>query len=115
MADAQIYFAYGSNLCAQQMARRCPDSANPKRATLADHDWLINQRGVATVEPFTGSAVHGVVWQLSDRDLAALDRAEGVPARYRRTDSQLRPRTVRRGPGCTSTIAPNLGLPGPDT
>ncbi len=84
MGDGHIYFAYGSNLCAQQMARRCPDAADPKRATLADHDWLINQRGVATVEPFTGSAVHGVVWQLSDRDLATLDRAEGVPARYRR-------------------------------
>ena len=51
---------------------------------LADHDWLINQRGVATVEPFDGAEVHGVVWQLSDHDLATLDSAEGVPSRYRR-------------------------------
>jgi phage replication-related protein YjqB (UPF0714/DUF867 family) len=51
---------------------------------LADHDWLINQRGVATVEPFGGNQVHGVLWQLSDVDLAALDSAEGVPVRYRR-------------------------------
>jgi phage replication-related protein YjqB (UPF0714/DUF867 family) len=51
---------------------------------LADHDWLINERGVATVEPFDGSQVHGVVWQLTDRDLATLDSAEGVPVRYRR-------------------------------
>ncbi|OBK90926.1 poly-gamma-glutamate hydrolase family protein [Mycolicibacter sinensis] len=79
-----IYFAYGSNLCVQQMARRCPEASDPRPATLADHDWLINQRGVATVEPFPGSRVHGVLWRVSARDLAALDSAEGVPVRYRR-------------------------------
>lgn len=78
------YFAYGSNLCAQQMARRCPDATDARPATLADHDWLINQRGVATVEPFPGSRVHGVLWRISDHDLTTLDSAEGVPVRYRR-------------------------------
>lgn len=78
------YFAYGSNLCVQQMARRCPEAADPRPATLADHDWLINERGVATVEPFAGSTVHGVLWWLSDHDLNTLDSAEGVPVRYRR-------------------------------
>lgn len=78
------YFAYGSNLCVRQMARRCPGAADPRPATLADHDWLINERGVATVEQFDGSQVHGVVWQLTDTDLATLDSAEGVPVRYRR-------------------------------
>jgi phage replication-related protein YjqB (UPF0714/DUF867 family) len=78
------YFAYGSNLCVRQMAQRCPDAADPRPAVLADHDWLINQRGVATVEPFDGNQVHGVLWQISDGDLATLDSAEGVPVRYRR-------------------------------
>ena len=78
------YFAYGSNLCVRQMALRCPDAADPRPAVLADHDWLINQRGVATVEPLTGSQVHGVLWHVSEHDLAALDSAEGVPVRYRR-------------------------------
>jgi len=78
------YFAYGSNLCVHQMARRCPGASEPRPATLADHDWLINERGVATVEPFAGSRVHGVLWSLSDQDLATLDSAEGVPVRYRR-------------------------------
>ena len=78
------YFAYGSNLCVTQMARRCPGAADPRPAVLADHDWLINERGVATVEPFTGSTVHGVLWRVTDHDLAALDNAEGVPVRYRR-------------------------------
>ncbi|MGY4648702.1 phage replication-related protein YjqB (UPF0714/DUF867 family)/gamma-glutamylcyclotransferase (GGCT)/AIG2-like uncharacterized protein YtfP [Mycobacterium sp. URHB0021] len=78
------YFAYGSNICVRQMARRCPDAVDPRPATLADHGWLINQRGVATVEPFDGSQVHGVLWQVTDDDLATLDSAEGVPSRYRR-------------------------------
>lgn len=84
MSGAHEYFAYGSNLCAQQMAARCPGAHNPRPAVLPDHDWLINERGVATVEPFPGSAVHGVLWHLTDADLAILDRAEGVPTRYRR-------------------------------
>jgi phage replication-related protein YjqB (UPF0714/DUF867 family)/gamma-glutamylcyclotransferase (GGCT)/AIG2-like uncharacterized protein YtfP len=78
------YFAYGSNLCVGQMAQRCRDATNPRAAILGDHDWLINQRGVATVEPFIGNHVHGVIWQISDDDLATLDSAEGVPVRYRR-------------------------------
>jgi phage replication-related protein YjqB (UPF0714/DUF867 family)/gamma-glutamylcyclotransferase (GGCT)/AIG2-like uncharacterized protein YtfP len=80
----QSYFAYGSNLSVEQMAHRCPDAVDPRLATLADHDWLINERGVATVEPWDGGEVHGILWQVSDDDLAALDRAEGVPERYRR-------------------------------
>lgn len=78
------YFAYGSNLCVTQMAARCPGAVDPQPARLDGHDWLINERGVATVEPLDGSQVHGVLWQLTDRDLAALDSAEGVPVRYRR-------------------------------
>lgn len=80
----QPYFAYGSNLDVTQMARRCPDATDPRPATLVDHDWLINERGVATVEPFDGGQVHGILWQVSDDDLETLDRAEGVPVRYRR-------------------------------
>lgn len=78
------YFAYGSNLCVRQMAHRCPGAADPRPARLADHNWLINQRGVATVKRFGGSIVHGVLWRVTDHDLAALDSAEGVPVRYRR-------------------------------
>lgn len=68
------------------MAQRCPDAAHPRPAVLADHDWLINERGVATVEPLAGNQVYGVVWRISDGDLATLDSAEGVPVRYRRDE-----------------------------
>jgi phage replication-related protein YjqB (UPF0714/DUF867 family)/gamma-glutamylcyclotransferase (GGCT)/AIG2-like uncharacterized protein YtfP len=110
MSDRHMYFAYGSNLCAQQMAQRCPDAIDPRRATLADHDWLINERGVATVEPFTGSEVHGVVWQLSDRDLATLDSAEGVPVRYRRDRLTVR---TEDGPSAAWVYIDHRVEPGP--
>lgn len=78
------YFAYGSNLCVTQMARRCPGAIDPRPARLDGHTWLINQRGVATIEPLGAAHVHGVLWQVTEHDLAALDMAEGVPVRYRR-------------------------------
>jgi len=81
----QRYFAYGSNMATTQMRERCPSAANPLPAVLADHDWLINDRGVATIEPAAGRSVHGVVWELAVCDLVALDRFEGAPRRYART------------------------------
>ncbi|MDZ4269661.1 MAG: poly-gamma-glutamate hydrolase family protein [Mycobacterium sp.] len=110
MHARHFYFAYGSNLCVRQMAQRCPDATDPRRATLADHDWLINERGVATVEPFTGSVVHGVVWQLSDRDLATLDSAEGVPVRYRRDRLTVR---TDEGPAPAWVYIDHRAEPGP--
>ncbi|MGZ8801571.1 MAG: poly-gamma-glutamate hydrolase family protein [Mycobacterium sp.] len=110
MASRHIYFAYGSNLCAQQMAQRCPDAVDPQPATLADHGWLINERGVATVEPFAGSEVHGVVWHLSDHDLAMLDSAEGVPVRYRRNRLTVR---TEAGPSTAWVYIDHRVEPGP--
>ena len=103
MAGKHSYFAYGSNLCVRQMAQRCPDASDPRRATLSDHDWLINERGVATVERFAGAEVHGVIWQLSDHDLATLDSAEGVPVRYRRDEL-----TVHTDTGPAAAWGPGL-------
>lgn len=78
------YFAYGSNLSSERLRGRCRGASRPRPAVLGGHVWLINERGVATIEPAAGHEVHGVVWDLTDADLAALDLAEGVPDRYRR-------------------------------
>src|SRR6476469_5953246 len=34
LASSHSYFAYGSNLCVHQMARRCPNATDPRPATL---------------------------------------------------------------------------------
>ena len=105
-----LYFAYGSNLCGKQMARRCPDATDPRPAVLSDHDWLINQRGVATVEPLAGNQVHGVLWQISDGDLATLDSAEGVPVRYRRDRLTVH---THHGPSPAWVYIDHRVIPGP--
>lgn len=66
----------------RQMSVRCPDSALGPATLLHNHQFRINQFGVATVIPSPGSVVHGVLWEISDRDLGNLDRYEGVPSFY---------------------------------
>lgn len=77
MKDFSIYFAYGSNLLADQMAERCPDSLPCASATLEGWKWLINLRGVATIAP-ASDVVYGAVYCISKNDESALDLCEGV-------------------------------------
>lgn len=78
-----LYFAYGSNLNPDQMRHRCPAHKVVGMAALHEHrlafpltshDW---GGGVAGVVPAHGSTVWGIVYELSDEDLASLDRYEG--------------------------------------
>lgn len=86
------YFAYGSNLDPVQMKRRCPGSEALGRAVLPGYrlcypvsshsDW---GGGVAGIEPAAGHDVHGVVYRVTDGDLAALDEYEAIDiGMYRR-------------------------------
>lgn len=77
------YFAYGSNLNPEQMALRCPGHRVVGLAALRDHrlafpltshDW---GGGVASLVVAHGENAWGVVYDLTDEDLAALDRYEG--------------------------------------
>lgn len=78
-----LYFAYGSNLNAEQMQHRCPGHAVVGMGALRDHrlvfpvtshDW---GGGVAGVVPSHGAAVWGMVYELTDEHIATLDRYEG--------------------------------------
>ena len=80
------YFAYGSNMDVRQMAVRCPAAVILGLASLPAHAFLINTRGVATVIPAHNKAVHGVLWEISPRDEARLDRYEGVASGLYRKD-----------------------------
>lgn len=77
-----LYFAFGSNLDPEQMQRRCPDSRVVGLAALRDHrlsfpltshDW---GGGVAGVQTAHGSTVWGVLYEVTEADLASLDRYE---------------------------------------
>ncbi|MEX0652931.1 MAG: gamma-glutamylcyclotransferase family protein [Phycisphaeraceae bacterium] len=78
------YFAYGSNLDPVQMRGRCPGSAPLGRAVLRGHRLVFPRPcaswggGVAGIEVDGGAVVEGVVYHVTDADLASLDRYEGV-------------------------------------
>jgi len=76
-----LYFAYGSNLHFQQMAKRCPESRYIGHAYLFEYRWQINQRGYANVVRSNGDVVEGLVFSLSKKDEERLDRNEGVSRR----------------------------------
>lgn len=79
-----LYAAYASNLDPAQMARRCPHS--PLQTT----GWLVGWRltfggedlsfegALATIVEESGSTVFVAVYDITDEDIDALDRWEGV-------------------------------------
>ncbi|KAM3515430.1 hypothetical protein MY11210_000992 [Beauveria gryllotalpidicola] len=73
-----LYFAYGSNIHASQMAERCPRSLFVGAASLPGHRWQINERGVANIVEAPNHRVEGLVYLVDREDEKALDRSEGV-------------------------------------
>jgi hypothetical protein len=73
-----LYFAYGANMNASAMARRCPRSKALGPARLMRHRLAVMREGWLTAARDPRSAVHGVLWDLALADVAALDRYEGL-------------------------------------
>ena len=76
--DTHLYFAYGSNMDEEQMNGRCPGARKVGIAKLNAYRFIINSRGVASVVPDRKHTVHGVLWEISGDNAAALDSYEGV-------------------------------------
>src|SRR5262249_60569565 len=73
-----LHFAYGSNMDAAAMRRRCPGAEPLGPARLHDWRFVVTRDGYASVVPAPGQVVHGVLWRLRARDLAAGDGHEVV-------------------------------------
>jgi gamma-glutamylcyclotransferase (GGCT)/AIG2-like uncharacterized protein YtfP len=73
-----LHFAYGSNMSRALMQRRCPGARALGPARLDGWRFVVMRAGYASVAPAPGAAVHGVVWRLSPRDLAALNAYENL-------------------------------------
>lgn len=83
----QNYFAYGSNMNLDQMARRCPDAEAIGNVTLDGYELAFcgtPNSGVLTILPKEGSQIEGVMWSVSDQDIQRLNTYEGWPRLYRR-------------------------------
>lgn len=62
----------------RQMRMRCPNALAVGRAKLNGYRFLINRRGVATIEQDAPATVAGVLWKISPQCEVSLDRFEGV-------------------------------------
>lgn len=77
-----LYFAYGSNMNWHQMKQRCPSAQFICVARLPDYRWAIARHsrlrkcGTANIFAENDCEVVGVVYEVSDCDLAVLDRFE---------------------------------------
>lgn len=72
------YFAYGSNMSRALMRRLCPQAEPVGAAMLSGYRFIITTDGFASIVPHSGSKVHGVLWKLSARDIAALNAYESL-------------------------------------
>ncbi len=105
-----LHFAYGSNMSRSLMWRRCPGAQEVGAAAIRGWRFIISLDGYGSIAPRPGGVVHGVVWRLGPRDLAAINAYESLdsglyvrrtlPVRYRR---QIMPALVyisrRQGEG----------------
>ena len=80
-ADRIFYWAYGSNLSAAQMRRRCPSAI--KYGPMTVHDCALVFRGVADVTIREGSSTQGGLWQITADCERELDAWEGVGKKRR--------------------------------
>ena len=72
----KLYFAYGSNMNRSAMKRRCPGARAIGPAVLEGHRFFVGIDGWGSVIPSNGDSVHGVLWQVTPRDIAALHAYE---------------------------------------
>nr|WP_320010139.1 gamma-glutamylcyclotransferase family protein [uncultured Desulfobulbus sp.] len=59
---SQVYFAYGFNMCLQQMKSRCPQGELIGGGALPGYRWIINARGYANVVLADDEQVEGLVF-----------------------------------------------------
>jgi gamma-glutamylcyclotransferase (GGCT)/AIG2-like uncharacterized protein YtfP len=87
--SADLYFAYGSNLDAEQMRARCPTARGIGRAQLRGHRLAFTHfstrwnGGAADVVPDGAASVWGVVYAMGPDDFARLDPFESGYDRVR--------------------------------
>ncbi|MCK6589822.1 MAG: gamma-glutamylcyclotransferase [Polyangiaceae bacterium] len=97
-----LYFAYGSNLDDAQMRERCADARVVGRATLPNYALVFGGfshrwgGAVASVVRAKGACVEGLLYELGNVDLRALDRFEGHPFAYERVIRWVRDESGRR-------------------
>jgi len=83
------YFAYGTNIIAADMARRCPAAREIGTTILPGWRFVVGQRGYGTIVPDQSARVVGVLWSLTLACERTLDAFEEIESGLFRRDSIL--------------------------
>ena len=96
--EKRYYAAYGSNLNTLQMRYRCPSARVIGTAEIADYRLLFKGSKTGaylTIEKQKGSIVPVGIWEVSESDERSLDRYEGFPNFYYKTEMSLDIKGIR--------------------
>lgn len=90
------YFTYGPNLLRERLLARCPGVIHVGRAALPDSRLMFDKACLdgsskCAFESAAGEAVHGVLWDLPEEQLPALNLAEGTDDGYKRCMVEVTP------------------------
>ena len=88
----RYYLAYGSNLNVRQMKTRCPKATILGTAKLKGWELLFKGSKTGsylTIEENENGSVPVVIWEVTPSDEKALDRYEGYPTFYYKTELEL--------------------------
>ena len=92
MDKKRYYLAYGSNLNMTQMRYRCPGAVPLGTAEIKDYRLLFKgsrSGSYLTIEKAEAYTVPVGVWAVTQADEARLDRYEGYPAFYYKTELDI--------------------------
>ena len=96
----KYYVAYGSNLNVRQMIMRCPNARIIGTSEIPDYELLFKGSKTGsylTIESKVGASVPVGVWKVNSTDETALDRYEGFPTFYYKTEMELSIKGIRTG------------------
>jgi len=88
--STQLYFSCGSNISLEKMQKLCPDANCLGVAQLPDYQLVFTthltqrNRGGADVVPKVGKEVWGLLYEISETELAAMDANKFYPEIYNR-------------------------------
>lgn len=95
MSKTKYYIAYGSNLSVDSMKHRAPDAKIVGTATL--EDWRLLFRTYATIEKSAGFKTPVLIWKISEKDEANLDKYESYPNFYFKENLNVKVKPLNGG------------------
>lgn len=97
---SKYYIAYGSNLNLRQMAYRCPGATVVGTGFIKGYQLLFKGSKTGsylTIEKADGKSVPVAVWKVSEANEKSLDRYEGYPTFYYKTDMEIEVKGIKTG------------------